>query len=80
MTVLRVVPPEELLAMRPRILDRAEARREVRSVLEGLELRLGIRVVVRDVRPARPATTLRTASMVDGRWGGKVTDPYRLES
>jgi len=52
MPVLRVVPTEELLAMRPRILDRAEARREVRAVFQGFELRLGIRIVIRYVRPA----------------------------
>jgi hypothetical protein len=33
--MLSVVPTEELLAVRPRVLDRAEARREVGSVLEG---------------------------------------------
>src|SRR5450631_3712617 len=41
MTVLGVVPTEELMAMRPCILDRAEARREVGSVFQGFELRLG---------------------------------------
>ena len=51
-TMLRVVPAEKFLAMRPCILDRAEARWEVRSVLQGFELRLGIRIVIRDVRPA----------------------------
>ena len=52
MTMHRVVPTEELLAMRPRILDRAEAGREVRPILQGLEVRLGVRIVIRDVRPA----------------------------
>jgi hypothetical protein len=52
MTMLSVVPTEELLAMRARILDRPEARREVGSVLQGLELRLGIRIVIRDVGAA----------------------------
>src|SRR5450631_514724 len=47
-----VVPSEEGLTVSPRILDRAEAVREVRAVLEGLELRFGIRIVVRDVRTA----------------------------
>ena len=52
MTVFGVVPTKKCLAMRPRVLDRPEARRKVGSVLQGLELHLGIRVVVRDVRPA----------------------------
>ncbi len=34
------------------ILDRAEAIGKVGPILQSLELRLGIRVVVRDVRPA----------------------------
>ena len=34
-TMLRVVPAEKVLAMRPCILDRTEARWEVGSVLQG---------------------------------------------
>src|ERR1700688_1224201 len=52
MTMLGVVPTKKYLAMRPRVLDRPEACRKVGSVLQGFELRLGIRVVIRDVRPA----------------------------
>ena len=48
----RVVPGEEGLAVGPRVFDAAEARREVRPVLHGFELRLGIRVIVGDVGPA----------------------------
>ena len=50
--MLGVVPTEELLAMRTCIFDRTEARREVRSVLQGFELRFGIWIVIRDVRTA----------------------------
>ena len=50
--VLGVVPGEEDVAVGAGVLDRAEARREVRPVLQRLELRLGERVVVGDVRPA----------------------------
>jgi len=47
-----VVPAEEPLAVCACILDAAEAPGEVGTVLQGLELRLGERVVVGDVRPA----------------------------
>jgi hypothetical protein len=50
--VFMVVPVEEALAVSARIFDRAEACGEVGSVLEGLELRLGVGVVIRDVRVA----------------------------
>ena len=48
--VLVVVPGEEVLAVRPGGLDRGEPGGEGRPVLQGLELRLGVRVVVGDVR------------------------------
>ena len=47
-----VVSAEEPLAVGSAILDAAEAPGEVGTVLQGLELRLGERVVVRGVRPA----------------------------
>ena len=47
--MLVVVPVEELLAVRAGVLDRAEPLREVGSALQGLELRLGVRIVIRDV-------------------------------
>ena len=50
--MLGVVPTKKYLAMRPRVFDRPEACRKVGSVLQGLELRLRIRIVIRDVRPA----------------------------
>src|SRR5437879_6528179 len=49
--VLGVVPGEEDVAVGSGILDRAEALRERRAVLQRLELRLRERVVIRDVRP-----------------------------
>jgi hypothetical protein len=45
-TVVVVVPAEEVLAVRAGGLDRGEPGRERRPVLEGLELRFRIRVVV----------------------------------
>jgi hypothetical protein len=52
MPVSGVVPGEEGVAVSPRILDATEAIREFGAVFEGLELRLGIRVVIGDVRAA----------------------------
>src|ERR1039457_3300671 len=46
MTVLGVVPREEVATERASILDRAEARRKTGSTLERPELRLRVRVVV----------------------------------
>ena len=48
--VFAVVPVEEGTAVRTGVLVRAEALGEVRPVLERLEMSLGKRVVVRDVR------------------------------
>src|SRR5581483_9948237 len=52
MAVLAVVPVEEPPAEVARVLEGAEAVRELRSILERLELRLRVRVVVGDVGPA----------------------------
>ena len=67
MMMFDVVPEEEAVAVGAGVLDRAEPRREVRPVLQRLELGLGERVVVGHVRPAvglrdrpgRPAGTRR---------------------
>jgi len=48
--VFGVVPGTEDAAVGSGILDRTEARRECRAVLQGFELRLRERVVVGDVR------------------------------
>ena len=47
-----VVPVEEVLAVSAGVLDRAETIGEVRSVLQGFELRLGVWIVIRDMRAA----------------------------
>src|ERR1700691_1160915 len=47
--VFMVVPVEEPLAVSAGGLDRAEAIGEVGSVFQGFELRLGVRIVIRDV-------------------------------
>src|ERR687885_180601 len=52
MAMLLVVPGKEDLAVGPGGLDRGELAGEVGPVLQGLELRLGVRVVVGDVRAA----------------------------
>ena len=50
--VFLIVPVEEGLTKSPCIFKGAESFREIGSVLEGLELRFGKRVVVAGVRPA----------------------------
>ena len=45
MAMLMVVPPEERLGMSPGLLDAGEPVREVRPVLQRLELRLGKRII-----------------------------------
>src|SRR5216683_7593632 len=51
-TMNGVVPAEEDLTVGASIFDRTEARREVWPVLQGFELRFGVRIVIRDMRPA----------------------------
>ena len=48
-TMFEVVPAEELLTARAGVFDRAEPLREVGTVFQGLELRLGAWIVIRDV-------------------------------
>ena len=50
--VLMIVPVEEPAAVSASVLDRAEAIGEVGPVFQGFELRLGVRIVIRDVRAA----------------------------
>ncbi len=52
MVVLLVVPGKERLTETTGFFDTAETLRELGAVLEGLELRLGKRVVVAGMRPA----------------------------
>ena len=52
MSVHRVVPGEESLAMCSCIFDATEAIREVGPIFERLELRLGVRIVIGDMRTA----------------------------
>src|SRR3984885_8226886 len=67
--MVMVVPAEELLAMSASIFDRAEAIREVRPVLQGLELRLGVRIVIRDVRAAMGLGDLQVDQKCGDRLG-----------
>src|ERR1051325_9904312 len=52
MTMLLVVPVEELLAEGATVLDTAESVREFRAVFHGAKLAFRIRVVIGNVRPA----------------------------
>jgi len=49
--VFLVVPTKESLREGPAVLDAPEAIRELRPILHGAELTLGIRIVVGDMRP-----------------------------
>ena len=64
--VLGVVPREEPGAEATRILDGAEPRGEGRSVLEGLELRLGVGVVLGGVGPGVGLKDLELGLAVPG--------------
>jgi hypothetical protein len=50
-TVLVVVPPKKTLTERTTVLDAPKAVRELRPILHGSELALGVWIVIRDVRP-----------------------------
>jgi hypothetical protein len=67
--MLGVVPTEKLLAMGTCILDRAETRREIRSVLQGLELRFGIRIVIRYMRTAVSFGDIEIDEQLGDRFG-----------
>ena len=69
MTMLGVVPAEKLLAMGTCIFDRSETRREIGSVLQGLELRLGIRIIIRDVRTAVSFGDVQIDEQLGDRFG-----------
>jgi hypothetical protein len=49
--VLFVVPLKKSLTESTTVLDAPKAVRELRPILQGAKLTLGIRIVVRDVRP-----------------------------
>jgi hypothetical protein len=63
MTMVLVVPAEEATAEGAGVLQRAEAVGELGPVLEGLELRLRVGVVVGAVRPGVLLVTPRSASI-----------------
>jgi hypothetical protein len=69
--VLVVVPAGEQAKERPPILDRGEAAREERAVLQRLELRLREGIVVRG---ARPVVRLDDAQVVEA-FRGRCDDP-----
>src|SRR5438445_8440354 len=50
-TVLLVIPSEKTLTESTTVLDAPKAVRELRPIFHGSELTLGVRIVVRDVRP-----------------------------
>ena len=67
-TVFVVVPVEELLAVSASVLNRAETIGEVGSVLQGFELRLGVRIVIRDMRAAVGLTQYKLSALAPLTW------------
>jgi len=74
-----VVVLEERRAERSGVLDRAEAAGEVRAVLERLELRLGVGVVVRHVRTAVAAGDTQIDEQLGDRLGGHRGAPVGVQ-
>src|SRR5207302_9343059 len=50
-TVLFVVPPKKTLTESTTVLEETKALQELRPIFHGSELALGVRIVIRDVRP-----------------------------
>lgn len=74
-----VVPVEEMLTMSPGILERSEALREVWPILQGLELRLRVRVVVRDVRTAVGAGDVQIDQQLRDGLGAHARAPIGMQ-
>ncbi len=68
--MLVAVPAEEPVAEDAGVLDAAEPVGEVRPVLQGLELRLGVGVVIRAVRPAVGLGDSEVGEQERDRFGG----------
>src|SRR6202158_1399030 len=66
-----VVPVEEVLAVSAGVLDGAETIGKVRSVLQGFELRLGVWIVIRDMRAAVGLGNIE----VDQERGARIRTP-----
>jgi hypothetical protein len=71
-TVLVVVPAEKALAMRAGVLDRVEALGELGSILQRLELRLRVRIVVRDILLRRTLIRNHYPTLLQGETGRVV--------
>lgn len=69
-TMLDVVPGEERLAERARLEHRAEPAWKLGPVFQGLELGLGERVVVADMRPAVALGYTQVSQQERDRLGG----------
>jgi hypothetical protein len=77
--MLVVVPMRERLHERPDVLLGAEAPGEVAVVLDGLELRLGERVVVADPRAAVAAHYVQLGQQLQHRLGGHRRAAVRVQ-
>ena len=77
--VLVVVPVEEALTVRASVLERAEARGEVGPVLQGLELRFRVRVVIRDMRAAVGAGDIEIDQQLRDGLGAHARAPIGMQ-
>ena|GEM_PF-2661230 len=79
-----VVPGEEPLTERTGVLDRVKARRKVGLVLQGLELRFRVRIVVADMWPAVVLGDAQIGQEQGHRFGPrsacKVSCPHTIAS
>ena len=66
-------------AVGPRIFDRTEAIWKVGTVFEGLELRLGIRVVIGDVRAAMGLGNIQIDQQGGDRLGSHTGAAFRVQ-
>src|SRR5450756_438722 len=80
MAMLVVVPGEECLAMGTRVLDTAKAFGEIRAIFHGLELRLRVRVIVRDIGAAVAFGDLQIDQETGHWFGAHGGSPIRVQS
>ena len=78
--MLVVVPSEEGLTMGTRVLDTAKAPGEIRTIFHGLELRLRVRIVVRDIGAAVALDDLQIDQQTGHRFGAHGSAPISMQS
>ena len=77
--MLFVIPVKKSLAESTTVLDAPKAIPELRPILEGAELTLGIRIVVRDVRPTMRLGNAQIGELQSYRFGPHRRATVRME-